>query len=114
MWMVSMELMPSTKPMRITSNATFTFKTRTLKILTEDMQQIQIMFKPLKILSKLFKSEEMPEAQPYVFEYDRAVPGFNEFTQNLIQQRYDTKRHPSLNEFDSKATKRSRRIKSRD
>jgi hypothetical protein len=78
------------------------------------MQQIQTMFKPLKMLSNWFKNPELPEAKPYVFEYDRPVPGFNEFTQNLIQQRYDTKRHSSLNEFNSTATKGSRRTKSRN
>lgn len=78
------------------------------------MQQIQIMFKPLKKLSNLFKTPEMPEATPYVFEYDRPVPGFNEFTQNLIQQRYDTKRHSSLNESVTQIAKRGRRAKSRN
>jgi hypothetical protein len=78
------------------------------------MQQIQIMFKPLKMLSNLFKSQEIPEATPYVFEYDRPVPGFTEFTQNLIQQRYDTKRYSTTNELAPEITKGSRRIKSRN
>ena len=78
------------------------------------MQQIQIMFKPLKMLSNLFKSQELPEATPYVFEYDRPVPGFTEFTQNLIQQRYDTKRHSNTNESASQTTKGSRQAKSRN
>ena len=64
-----------------------------------------------KIFNTQLRENNIEEAKPYVFEYDRAVPGFNEFTQNLIQQRYDTKRYPSLNEFDSTATKRSRRAK---
>jgi len=78
------------------------------------MQQIQTMFKPLKMLSNLFKSQELPEATPYVFEYDRPVPGFTEFTQNLIQQKYDTQRHSSTDELASKTAKRSRRTKSRN
>ncbi len=78
------------------------------------MQQIQIMFKPLKMLSNLFKSQELPEATPYVFEYDRAVPGFNEFTQNLIQQRYDTKRYSTTDEPAPQTAKGSRRTKSRN
>lgn len=78
------------------------------------MQQIQTMFKPLKMLSNLFKSQELPEAKPYVFEYDRPVPGFTEFTQNLIQQRYDTKRHSTTNELAPEIAKGSRRIKSRN
>ena len=77
------------------------------------MQQIQTMFKPLRILSKLFEREELPEATPYVFEYDRPVPGFNEFTQNLIKHRYDTKRCISSHELASQTSKRSRRVKSR-
>jgi len=78
------------------------------------MQQIQIMYKPLKMLSNLFKSKELPEATPYVFEYDRPVPGFTEFTQNLIQQKYDTKRNPNTNELAPQTSKRSRGVKSRN
>ena len=75
------------------------------------MQQIQTMFKPLKMLSKLFAKEEMPEATPYVFEYDKPVPNFNEFTQNLINHRYDTKRHFSTDELAPQTSKRGRRVK---
>ncbi len=78
------------------------------------MQQIQTMFKPLKMLSKLFERKELPEATPYVFEYDRPVPGFNEFTQNLINHRYDTKRHLSTNELAPQTSKRNGRVKSRN
>jgi hypothetical protein len=78
------------------------------------MQQIQIMFKRLKILNNLFNKEEMPEATPYVFEYDRAVPGFNEFTQNLIKHRYDTKRCISTNELAPQTSKRGRGVKGRN
>lgn len=67
-----------------------------------------------KIFNIQSRENNIEEAKPYIFEYDRPVPGFDEFTKNLIQQRYDTKRHPSLNEFDSKATKGSRRTKSRN
>ena len=65
----------------------------------------------VKIFNTQSRENNIEEAKPYVFEYDRFVPGFDEFTKNLIQQRYDTKRYPSLNEFDSTATKRSRRAK---
>ena len=78
------------------------------------MQQIQTIFKPLKMLSNLFKSKELPEATPYVFEYDRPVPGFTEFTQNLIQQKYDTQRHSNTDELTSKTAKRSRSTKGRN
>lgn len=78
------------------------------------MQQIQIMFKPLKMLSRLFAKEEMPEAKPYVFEYDRPVPNFNEFTQNLINHRYDTKRCISTNELTPQTPKRGRGVKGRN
>lgn len=78
------------------------------------MQQIQIMFKPLKMLSKLFASEDLPEATPYVFEYDRPIPNFNEFTENLFKQRYDTKRYTNIDDVNATTTKRSRRVKSRN
>jgi len=63
------------------------------------------------MLSKLFAKEEMPEATPYVFEYDRPVPNFNEFTQNLINHRYDTKRHSTTDEFAPQTSKRGRAVK---
>lgn len=77
------------------------------------MQQIQTMFKPLKMLSKLFASEELPEAKPYEFEYDRPIPNFNEFTENLFKQRHDTERYTNLDELATTSTKRGRRVKSR-
>ena len=54
------------------------------------------------------------EAVPYQFEYDKPVPGFDEFTKNLIQHRYDTKRYPNLDEFTSSIADRSRRTEGRD
>lgn len=78
------------------------------------MHQIQIMFKPLKMLSRLFASEELPEATPYVFEYDKPVPNFHEFTQNLINHKYDTKRNPNTHELAPQTSKRSRRVKGRN
>lgn len=78
------------------------------------MQQIQTMFKPLKMLSKLFASEELPEAKPYEFEYDRPIPNFNEFTENLFKQRYDTKRYTNPDELATPSAKRGRRVKSRN
>jgi len=72
-----------------------------------------------KLFVRMFKdawkpSNTIQEARPYVFEYDRAVPGFNEFTQNLINHRYDTKRHLSTNELAPQTSKRSGRVKSRN
>ena len=77
------------------------------------MQQIQTIFKPLKMLSRLFASEELPEAQPYVFEYDRPIPNFNEFTENLFKQRHDTQRYTNPDDIATTSAKRSRRVKSR-
>lgn len=67
-----------------------------------------------KIFNIQLRENNIEEAKPYVFEYDRAVPGFNEFTQNLIQQRYDTKRYSTTNESAPQITKGSRRTKGRN
>jgi len=79
------------------------------------MQQIQTMFKPLKMLSKLFASKELPEAQPYVFEYDRPIPNFNEYTENLIKHKfsYEPQRHSNPNDLTATPTKRGGRVKGR-
>lgn len=67
-----------------------------------------------KIFNTKSNRNNIEEATPYIFEYDRAVPGFNEFTQNLIQQRYDTKRYSTTNESAPEIAKGSRRAKSRN
>lgn len=67
-----------------------------------------------KIFNTQLRENNIEEAKPYVFEYDRPVPGFNEFTQNLLQQRYDTKRYSTTDEPAPKTTKGSRRTKSRN
>lgn len=67
-----------------------------------------------KIFNTQLRENNIEEAKPYVFEYDRAVPGFNEFTQNLLQQRYDTKRYSTTDEPAPQTAKGSRRVKSRN
>lgn len=67
-----------------------------------------------KIFNTQLRENNIEEAKPYVFEYDRAVPGFNEFTQNLLQQRYDTKRYSTTDEPAPQTAKGSRRTKSRN
>lgn len=72
-----------------------------------------------KLFVKVFRnawkqSNTIQEATPYVFEYDRAVPGFEEFTQNLIKHRYDTKRCISTNELTPQTPKRGRGVKGRN
>ena len=67
----------------------------------------------VKIFNTQSRENNIEEAKPYVFEYDRPVPGFDEFTKNLIQQRYDTKRYSNTNESAPQTTKGSRRAKSR-
>lgn len=37
----------------------------------------------INLIKNLFKEEEIQEATPYVFEYDKPVDGFNEFHDNL-------------------------------
>ena len=66
-----------------------------------------------KIFNTKSNKNNIEEAKPYVFEYDRPVPGFDAFTKNLIQQRYDTKRYSNTNESAPQTTKGSRRAKSR-
>jgi len=80
------------------------------------MQQIQTMFKPLKMLSKLFASEELPEAQPYVYEYDRPIPNFNEYTENLIKHKfsYEPQRCTNPNDLATQTSKRGGRVKGRN
>ena len=80
------------------------------------MQQIQTMFKPLKMLSKLFAPKELPEAQPYQFEYDRPIPDFNEYTENLIQHKfsYEPQRCRNTNDLATQTSKRGGRVKGRN
>lgn len=72
-----------------------------------------------KLFVKIFRGVWNPnntiqEATPYVYEYDRPVPNFNEFTENLFKQRYDTKRYTNPDELASPSAKRGRRVKSRN
>lgn len=67
-----------------------------------------------KIFNTQLRENNIEEAKPYIFEYDRPVPGFNEFTQNLLQQRYDTKRYSTTDEPAPQTAKGSRRTKSRN
>ena len=67
-----------------------------------------------KLMKDLFASKEIVEAVPYQFEYDRPIPNFNEFTENLFKQRYDTQRYTNPDELASPSAKRGRRVKSRN
>lgn len=72
-----------------------------------------------KLFVRIFKNAWKPnntiqEAKPYVFEYDRPVPNFNEFTQNLFNHRYDTQRYTNTNELAPQTSKGSRRVKGRN
>jgi len=69
-----------------------------------------------KLMNNLFASTEIIEAVPYQFEYDRPIPDFNEYTENLIKHKfsYEPQRHSDINDLTATPTKRGGRVKGRN
>jgi hypothetical protein len=73
-----------------------------------------------KLFVKIFRNVWNPnsmiqEAKPYVYEYDRPIPNFNEYTENLIKHKfsYEPQRHSNPNDLTATPTKRGGRVKGR-